>query len=300
MPQQAAAAALAHGALLAGVFPELGSPAQSSPEITSAPDGHTLQNAVREWFTSMSQQAPLLLAVDDFHRIDEPSAALLTLLATQGKGALCLIASVVLGSNSAANPAQKLLLERASRVSLEPLSLRDTESLLKSLFGDVANLAGLARRLQEITAGNPRDLLRLAEHLVDSGVARYEAGAWTLPARIEQVELPGSMEQALRAKLGSLPGGALTLAAGLALCADRVFSPEECGVLQVDSEASLRRNLDALLQAGVVGGAPAGFGVGPPGWGDLIVSVSRSRFGQNCLPKAEHPRCRCCCTGVWP
>ncbi|HKP61482.1 MAG TPA: hypothetical protein VJV78_32355, partial [Polyangiales bacterium] len=250
---------------------ELGAPAEPPPEPGPPPESHALQNAVREWFTSMSQHGPLLIAVDDFHRIDEPSAALLTLLATQGKRALCLIATMVSGTDTAEKPAQKLLLECASRLSLEPLALPHTESLLKSLFGDVSNLAGLARRLQEITAGNPRDLLRLAGHLVDGGQARYEAGAWTLPSRIDQVELPSSMEQALRSTLGSLPNGALTLATGFALCPDRLFSMEECALLQSSGDmVSLRRDLDCLLQAEVVRATEDRFGLALPAWGSLL------------------------------
>ena len=271
LPHQTATASQAHYECLARAFPELRTSADAALESAPFPERHRLQAALRDWFGTLCESHTLLIVVDDFQGIDEPSAALLSLLATQTKHALCLIVALVAIPGAVPSPAQKLLLETASRLTLEDLKAQHTEALFKSLFGDVPYVEGLARRVQQITSGNPRDVLRLAEHLVDSGTVRYEAGAWTLPARIDQVELPGSMEQAMRARIAGLRLCAVELATGLALRPDRVFSLEECAVVQEYADVpSLRRDLSGLVQAGIVRTVDESFGLSSPDWAKLL------------------------------
>jgi len=40
--------------------------------------------------------------------------------------------------------------------------------------------------------------MSLTQHLIDKGLIRYQAGAWTLPRRIEPDDLPGSLGEALK------------------------------------------------------------------------------------------------------
>ncbi|HTU61162.1 MAG TPA: AAA family ATPase, partial [Polyangiales bacterium] len=160
-----------------------------------------LQAAVQVWLAALSHKRALVLAVDDAERADEPSIAALALIASQLPAGVSVVLSAETAAGWTAAAAQPLLLEHAQRVSLQPLTAEESEQLLAALFNGAPNVGLLAHRLHEIAAGKPRDLTHLAEHLIDRGSVRYDAGAWTLPARLDQIELPSSMEQALRAKV---------------------------------------------------------------------------------------------------
>src|SRR5262249_5989192 len=109
-----------------------------------------------------------------------------------------------------------------------------------------------AQRVRELCSGSPRDLMRLAQHLVDRGVVRYAAGAWTLPREIDAGDLPASLSEALSSRLAALPEAARGLACGVALCPDQSFSFEECGQLSARLESAARVALiEALISADV-------------------------------------------------
>ena len=230
MPSLAREAAEPVRDVLASLVPELADPlyAPASPDL--APRPH-LQRALHSWLTSLSKLRPFILAVDDFHRIDEPSAALIALLERDStEHELCLLITVESGAPWTAEPARKLL-QALTTLKLEPLSEDHSEQLLRSVFGSGPHLERLAHRLRELCAGNPRDLLGLAQHLVDRQIVRYAAGAWTLPEAIDASDLPLSMSDALAVRAAALPDAARQLACALALCAEDSFSYDELNVL---------------------------------------------------------------------
>jgi hypothetical protein len=243
---------------LASVIPELaraaGLPAPAPCQESTAPIPRArLQEALNHWLSALSRRQTFILAVDDFHRIDEPSASLIALLerdSTQHE--LCLLISAEAGAAWTAQAARKLL-QAETTIQLENLSFEDSEQLLRSLFGAAPNLGLLTHRLYGLSAGNPRDLLRLAHHLVDRRVARYAAGAWTLPAAIDDSDLPASLAQALAARIADLHEPARQLACAFALCPDQGFSLEECGALaDMPDAAGLLGCIEALIRADIV------------------------------------------------
>ena len=258
VPVAAESAARSDASLVIQVVPELAaslpSPTEPPQPIAAASRRQKLQAALSRWLKAVSQHVPLVLAVDDFHRIDESSAAVLSLLAHDAPHHLAIVVSAELGQGWISPPARKLLLEAATRILLSPLSRVDTEKLLQSSFGDVPNLNALTHRIYEVAGGNPRDVLRLAQHLVERGVVRYAGGAWSVPAQVDQLELPSSMASALRARVEVLSPRARRLAFALSLSPDRNFDFSECQRLDDTHEqaGSLLSDLDELLKADIV------------------------------------------------
>jgi tRNA A-37 threonylcarbamoyl transferase component Bud32 len=280
MPQAALETARPWLPLLGHLIPEL-QEAEQAPATESAqgadsrPLRSQLQAAVRAWFKALSERNPVVIAVDDFHRIDEPSTALLALLGHEAADGLCLLVSTEIGAVGVSEPAQKLLSETATHVRLEDLVPVESENLLKSLFGEVPHVGMLARRLHELANGNPRDLLRLAQHLVDRRAVRYEAGAWTLPARIDDADLPSSMAEALRARIEALHEPARALASAFALCTDQSFTFDECVTLSgVQDAATLMLDLDELIKADIVRRIEDRFGLSRTVWATPLCSIS--------------------------
>ena len=67
------------------------------------------------------------------------------------------------------------------------------------MFGDVPNLPVLVKRTHALAAGNPQNLMRLAQYLLECGVVRYSSGSWILPDRIDDSALPATMAQTFAA-----------------------------------------------------------------------------------------------------
>jgi hypothetical protein len=231
-----------------------------------------LQAALAGWLAALCRNRPLVIAVDDVTRIDEPSAALLSLLAHDALDGMFLLTSAE-NESLRGTSAEHILFEASSHVWLGNLSHDDAEQLLKSLFGDVPHVPELTHRVNGLAAGNPRDLLALAQHLLDRNVVSYEAGAWTLPERIGDAELPTDIAQALLARLSGLTGGARTLASVCALCADQMFSLEECELLSNRQGASLLLDLDEAVGAQVLRSVDDRYGLARSAWASAIRSL---------------------------
>ncbi len=214
-----------------------------------------VQEALCEWLLEVSRQRCLVLAVDDVHRIDEPSAAFVALLSHRTANRRVVV--VVTAETDAPATSQKalaLLSEAGARIKLRNLGPEDTDKLLGSIFGEVPNVRLVADRIHGISGGNPRAIMQLAQHLLDNRLVRYEAGAWTLPSSIDAGDLPQTLTEALRVRVQSLSPTAKALAQTMALCSKQSFSFEECLFLATASDkAALLNDLDQLVAQDVLG-----------------------------------------------
>ena len=228
-----------------------------------------LQPALRRWFCGVARlRAPLVLAIDDVDRIDEPSAAFVALMAYEAPGSCLLVLTTARREvHTAPEGSLKLLFDSSAGIALENLRPEHTEMLLRSIFGDVPHLSPMALKLHALSRGNPRDVMTLAQHLLDGGVVRYEAGVWSLPAAIDARELPSSMADALRAQVDALSAEARELAQALALCADQRFSADECLELTSHRNAKLlHTSLDRLIAADIVRLVAERYGLAQESW----------------------------------
>ncbi len=257
LPDVARAAAAPARALLSTVVPALrgegdagGPVAEGAPPVNHA----ILQPALREWFAQLAKEHPLVIAVDDFHEMDVPSASLVALLAREAPASpILVLASRSTEERSSPTKALEVLESSSRAVKLGPLSASRTERLMRALFGDVPNVGMAASRIHAVSGGLPRDVMHLAQHLVDAGLARYDAGAWVLPQRFGEGDLPTDMTAARTAKVAALTAGACTVAQAFALAPDGVYSFDECVLLGgMDDAASAMKSLDELLQADIV------------------------------------------------
>jgi tRNA A-37 threonylcarbamoyl transferase component Bud32 len=209
-----------------------------------------LQSALQRMFLGIAERTPLLLAIDDMHAIDEPSTATISLLAQQLRDTqLVILATAVSDATPNAPAAFKLFADKAKQLTLGNLTQDEAQGLLASVFGASATLEVLTQRLHALSGGSPRDLMRLAQHLVDNGSARYHAGTWSLPG-IDDVALPSSVAQLLSGRLQLLAPAARDLARALALSPEKSFSIEECGRLSDRDEAgALLVDIEQLTKA---------------------------------------------------
>jgi anti-anti-sigma regulatory factor len=240
--------------VLLGMVPDLG---DASVKSQPPAERSQLQSAWRNWLLSVARRTHLVIAVDDVDAIDEPSAAVLSALAHNAKRRS--ISLLLTARSDAAGPALALLREAALPIAIDPLSELETETLLRSVFGDVDRVTALARRLHSLSQGNVSWTMATCEQWVERRLVRYEAGSWLLPAELDCADLPESFSAAIAARLASLPDDARRLAEALSLTEACAFSLEDCASLTEHRDP--RRTfgaLEALVAAAVL--VPAGDG----------------------------------------
>jgi serine/threonine-protein kinase len=272
MPEVARELAQANLATLGQLLPELLLRAEPAPEGAGEVVRARLQVALREWFLLACQKKPLFIAVDDVHRLDEPSLAWLSLLSQNVKSsAITLVATLESGADATSAAALKLLLEKAQSLELHNLDAEDTEKLLASIFGDVPNVSLVAARIFGVSKGNPRDTLRLAQHLLDRAMVRYHAGVWSLPAQVDTADLPGSMAQALTDCVAALSPDARVLAQAMALCPGLSVTFEECLVLQGHHQSGrVAASVEELITAEILRYAGERFELSQQTWATIL------------------------------
>jgi hypothetical protein len=253
---------LAHGLLvpelpvLGHVMPEL----LAGQSVALATFAHpselraAVQGATQRVLLAAAECTPLVIAIDDLPRCDEPSLAALALLSRAIERArIVILASAFAGELDTSTSSLKMLIHNASSFSLPSLSEAQSEELLGSIFGHTPELTPLARRLHSLSSGSPRDLMRLAQHLVDRGLARYTAGSWSLPVDLQAHDLPQTVAQLLRERIAQLSPEGLQLGCALALCSDQTFSFDEVRQLAGHAQlAEVMHDLDALTHAEIV------------------------------------------------
>ena len=261
MPTQCRDAARLRRNLLASVIPELAEPGEPSmldaSELDEEASSASLQRrhyvtALRDWLRTVAKHTRLVIVVDDLDSIDEPSAAVLAALAhrTERRRLVLLVAADV---DRHASPGLELLRGIAERVTLDPLTLEETEELLASIFGGAPEAAAVARLTHSLADGNPGAMMNLVEHFVQQELARCSAGSWTLDLPAMTKAAPPSLDAALHGRLDALDARTLELASALALSDPLSLDAEGYArLLPGAPSGEVYRCLDALVSHGIL------------------------------------------------
>ncbi|HEY2734859.1 MAG TPA: AAA family ATPase, partial [Polyangiales bacterium] len=231
-----------------------------------------IQTALQQLVIEVSRQRPVVLVVDDMNRIDEPTAALLALLAHQARQhRLLVLGSATEDSHDApAERALQLMASVAETWRLRNLNASQTTALVVSLFGDVPNVRLLADRVFGVTGGNPLSVMRVAQHLVHIGACSYAAGTWSLPATWNRELLSGASREVVDPALSA---ASLELARSIALSGLPAVSLDEC--LQLSPRANLKElhaDLQQLATSGIVTMNGDEIGLSRPSWESLLLA----------------------------
>jgi tetratricopeptide (TPR) repeat protein len=225
-------------------------------EISAEIDTHRrveLQGAFAALLRAFTQVQPLLLAIDDLERCDEPSQAALAAVALACRRERVLIAATLSDDPMHDHGAIALVCDSAVHVALSAFEPSDTEALLGSVFGDVPHLQGVSARIHAHAEGSPRGCMELAQHLRDHGHVHYRMGSWVLPAELDDGALPGSLSRARRMKLEGLSADARELGAALAVAQGSGLDFEAYDALTTDRDHErVRKALDELLRAQIL------------------------------------------------
>ncbi|HKU40274.1 MAG TPA: protein kinase [Polyangiales bacterium] len=249
-------------------------PRLRSPEQLRACDSAELQRTICRFLLAYSRRQPLLIAVDDIHRIDEASAAVLAALLDRIQRGRLLIVLTALCDREGLG--LDVLARRCNELPLEPLTRFETRELLTSVFGEVPNLEMLTGEIYTLARGNPRHSMDLAQHLVDRRAITYAAGTWTLPSALSTSDLPSSVEEAIQARVARLSPHARFLAEAQALAFTDVFAHEDYRALCPEVDASrIEAAIAELLSAQALVSYGRTYALANRIWSDVLIARLR-------------------------
>lgn len=170
-----------------------------------------------EWLLLVAESRGLAVVIDDVHRVDDDSAALLGALSARVDDGRLVLAVSWSGSEGGSSRALHATFERATKLPLEGLDALAVQELVTSVFSNATYSRRLATWAHRVGEGNPLHCMQLVGHLVDSGLARYDHSGWTLPDDPRIHELPAGLKEVYAARVAGLSPPALELARVLAL-----------------------------------------------------------------------------------
>ena len=90
-------------------------------------------------------------------------------------------------------------------MALQPLGPDALRQLLADLLGSDASISGLAEAVHARTAGNPFFTEEVIQTLIESGKLVGTKGSYRLVAPIDKLEVPGTVQALLAARIDRLP-----------------------------------------------------------------------------------------------
>src|SRR5262249_11836799 len=230
---------------LLGVSDHVPAPSGLDPEARRARLFRSLLDLIR----ARARRQLTLLWVEDLHWLDPASEVALEmlaerLLAPESAGSRILLLAT---TRPEYRPGWS---SRVEGLSLAPLGLQDSRTLLDDWLGSDDMLAPLRARIEARARGNPLFVEEMIRSLVERGVLRGERGAYGLAAPIEEITLPETVQAVLASRIDRLAGrrkDALPARGGL--CPDRPVEllPGVVDLPAPELDASLERLATAEL-----------------------------------------------------
>ncbi|WP_082771870.1 LuxR C-terminal-related transcriptional regulator [Actinoplanes sp. TFC3] len=184
---------------------------------------------------------PIVLAVDDAHLLDPPSAALVHLLVREG--------ATLLGTLHTAEPVPAAISALwaeglVAHAELTPLSVEDSRALLTALVGGPVE-AGSAQRMGRLGGGNPLLLRELVMAAIGGGELEQAYGFWRWTGRLA---LAPSLAELVDARIGRLTPGVRDVLELVAFGEPMGLSLLLRGADQADVEAAEDRGLIRVIE----------------------------------------------------
>ena len=187
---------------------ELGAPITADPDT----ERHRLHTAVTDVLTNASRRRPLMLVLEDGHWADTPTLLLLRHLARAVTDARILVLATFRDTEAdvPAELADALTELRryddVVRLRLGGLNEREIAEFLRSASGaTVAVAPELARRIRDLTEGNPFLLCELWRMLAETEAFEIVEGTVRLTRRLEEIATPESIREVVRDRVSRLP-----------------------------------------------------------------------------------------------
>jgi class 3 adenylate cyclase len=249
---------------LAQLFPELGR--LGGTEASTGIERHRLAVAFQHLFRAFARGSPVLLVVEDLHWADEASLELLKHLARELRDArVAILATYRSDEMHRRHPLLRALadLERerlVTQIGLKRLTPDETTELIRATFAQSEAAVRITDEFRDAiyarSEGNPFFTEELLKALVESGGVYFDASGWHRKP-IDQLEIPGSIREAVRARVDRLSEDARATVSAAAAIGHRFEFDVLRQVRDID-EATLERHLREFIEQQLVSETASG------------------------------------------
>ncbi|HEX3175998.1 MAG TPA: adenylate/guanylate cyclase domain-containing protein [Methylomirabilota bacterium] len=156
--------------------------------------------AVRDVLLKESEQAPVVIAVENLQWADSETQALLDYLAEQLREARVLLIVSARPDYVHDWPAGAAV----TVITLEPLTTETANALVDQMLGEAPDLVPLKRRLVEHTEGNPFFLEESVRALVETRALVGHPGDFHLLKPVDGIQIPDRVQAVLAARIDRL------------------------------------------------------------------------------------------------
>jgi serine/threonine protein kinase/tetratricopeptide (TPR) repeat protein len=181
----------------------------NNPALDPESEQRRLMENVSSFIQSLSEEIPLLLAIDDAHWADSGTLAMLQHLVRrcQRHHVMILITYREVELDEAL-PFHETMLALTrdgspSRLKLSRLNRTQTGHLLGTIFSEEIT-PEFSDAIYQETEGNPFFIEEVCKALVEGGNVYFEGGRWHRPD-MDELEIPQSIRVAIQSRVGRLP-----------------------------------------------------------------------------------------------
>ncbi len=250
---------------LAQLFPELGRLGRA--EASTGIERHRLAVAFQHLFRAFAREAPVLLVLEDMHWADEASLELLRHVARELRDArVAILATYRSDEMHRRHPLLRALAELqrervTTEISLKRLTQDETKEVIRATFAQSDPNVNISDEFRDAiharSEGNPFFTEELLKAVVGSGGVYFDAASGWQRKPIDELEIPGSIREAVRARLERLSDEARQTVVAASVIGQR-FAFEVLrvvrGIDDVPVEAHLRELIEEQLMNEVEGG----------------------------------------------
>ena len=197
---------------VAKLVPELGQKLRTIPQslpISPEQEQNRLFEAISQFITNISREAPLLVVLDDLQWTDPSSLLLLHYIARSvQKTPLLLLGAYRNTDIDAKHPLTPVLTELnreriAQSVSLKRMSLEDVTEMIRQMLEQDDVPREFCRMVYEKTRGNPFFAEEVIKSLKEEEVIHKEEGGWKFK-EVSVIEFPESVKNVVKARISRL------------------------------------------------------------------------------------------------
>ena len=244
---------------VAKLVPELGQKLRSFPQslpISPEQEQNRLFEAVSQFITNISREAPLLVILDDLQWTDPSSLLLLHYLARGvQKTPLLLLGAYRSTEIDAEHPLSPVLAELNRErlpqiVSLKRMSLNDISEMIRQILEQDDIPEDFCELVYGKTRGNPFFAEEVIKSLKEEDVIYREGNRWKIKD-VSKIEFPETVKSVIKARIGRLDDGQQNVLTMASLVGND-FTFEALQGVTGSNEDKLRKIVDGLLKTGLL------------------------------------------------
>ncbi len=244
---------------VAKLVPEISQKLRTVPQsfpISPEHEQYRLFEAVSQFITNISKEAPLLVILDDLQWTDPSSLLLLHYLARGvDKTSLLLLGAYRSTDIDSKHPLTPILSELnrerlPQSVSLKRMSLNDVSEMIKYMLGQDDVPAEFCRLVYEKTRGNPFFAEEVVKSLKEEEIIHRKNDKWEI-REVTKIEFPEGVKSIIKTRISRLDDECQNVLTMASFIGNDFTFDGLCGVIGVE-EDKLIEPMEKILKSGLV------------------------------------------------